>query len=243
VRGLAGRDLLTVWEAGSVEGRVQRPLTALRLCFPELTHDELAGLPVGDRDALMFAVHAATFGPQLECLARCPQCQESVEFTLGADALPDAPAPRFEPPEYRAFEVDGRVLEYRLPDSRDLAAASTLDDAAEARALLAMRCVRDLEGSGGASSDMPEGVIVALSMEIAKRQPWADIQVALACPTCGASWDSALDLSEFVWGEISAEARRLAREVHSLARAYGWAEADILAMTPARRRTYLALLG
>jgi hypothetical protein len=33
------------------------------------------------------------------------------------------------------------------------------------------------------------------------------------------------------------------REVHTLAWAYGWREADILAMSPARRQFYIELVG
>ena len=56
------------------------------------------------------------------------------------------------------------------------------------------------------------------------------------------AWEASVDVGSFVWEEIAAEARRVVHEVDRLARAYGWREADILAMTPARRRTYLALV-
>ena len=38
---------------------------------------------------------------------------------------------------------------------------------------------------------------------------------------------------------MDARAQRLLMEVHLLARAYGWREADILGMSPARRNAYL----
>jgi len=82
----------------------------------------------------------------------------------------------------------------------------------------------------------------ALSAELARRQPWADVEIALSCPGCSTAWEAPLDIGSFVWDEIAAEARRVVHEVDRLARAYGWREADILAMTPARRRTYLALV-
>jgi hypothetical protein len=37
--------------------------------------------------------------------------------------------------------------------------------------------------------------------------------------------------------------RRLLREVHTLALAYGWREADILNMSARRRRFYLEMAG
>jgi hypothetical protein len=62
-----------------------------------------------------------------------------------------------------------------------------------------------------------------------------------ACPSCGHEWQSLFDIAAFFWAEIAAQARRLLREVHQLASAYGWREADILAMSARRRRAYLEM--
>jgi hypothetical protein len=51
------------------------------------------------------------------------------------------------------------------------------------------------------------------------------------------------DIGAFLWEEIAAQARRLLREVHTLARAYGWREADILVMSAARRQAYLEMVS
>jgi hypothetical protein len=64
----------------------------------------------------------------------------------------------------------------------------------------------------------------------------------LSCSACGGAWDRPLDIGQFLWDEISAEAHRLAREVHALARAYGWSEAEILGLSPRRRQLYLELV-
>ena len=42
---------------------------------------------------------------------------------------------------------------------------------------------------------------------------------------------------------VEMAARRLLPEVHALASSYGWSEKEILALSPARRRSYIALLG
>jgi hypothetical protein len=235
MRGLTASDLISVWEAGSAAGRLERPLAAIGACVPERSGEEIAALPIGTRDALLLQVHLATFGPRLEGLARCHACPETVEFALAVDALPPLPGPAFDAPRFQRVEVDGDVLEFRLPDSRDLAAAAEAAGPREARQFLARCCV---PGEGA----LAERLVDALSVELGRRQPWADIEVALVCPACSTSWDAPLDVGSFVWDEIAAEARRVVHEVHRLARAYGWREADILAMTPARRRTYLALV-
>jgi hypothetical protein len=51
-----------------------------------------------------------------------------------------------------------------------------------------------------------------------------------------------LDTAALLWDEITARAGALLHEVHRLASAYGWSEAQILALSPARRARYLALV-
>ena len=50
------------------------------------------------------------------------------------------------------------------------------------------------------------------------------------------------DIAGFFWAELDAWARRLLREIHTLARFYGWSEAEILALSPLRRRCYLEMV-
>jgi hypothetical protein len=69
------------------------------------------------------------------------------------------------------------------------------------------------------------------------------VAVDLTCPSCQEPWEVTLDIVTYLWDEIAAEARRLIYEVDVLARAYGWREADVLAMTPQRRQAYLELAG
>ena len=50
-----------------------------------------------------------------------------------------------------------------------------------------------------------------------------------------------MDVGSFVWAELHAHGRRVLREVDVLARAYGWTEAEVLALGERRRAAYLAL--
>ena len=47
--------------------------------------------------------------------------------------------------------------------------------------------------------------------------------------------------SIFLWNDVDRWARALFGTVDTLARAYGWREADVLALSPRRRRVYLNL--
>ena len=71
----------------------------------------------------------------------------------------------------------------------------------------------------------------------------ADVQLDLVCPSCGHQWQATFDIVSFFWSEINAWAYRVLHEVHTLASAYGWREADILALDPGRRQFYLQLVS
>lgn len=71
----------------------------------------------------------------------------------------------------------------------------------------------------------------------------ADARVAGACAGCGNPWEVAFDAASFFAAELGVQARRSLSEVATLARAFGWSEAAILALPAARRRAYLDLVG
>jgi hypothetical protein len=71
----------------------------------------------------------------------------------------------------------------------------------------------------------------------------ANVQLDLHCPACQRGWTAAFDIVAFFWGELDAWAQRLLVEVHKLASAYGWSEADILGMSQVRRNLYLNIVN
>jgi hypothetical protein len=239
--GLTAPDLLTVWETGRSARRLEQPLAALCAWIPERSREEFARMSLGDRDELLLELHAATFGPHIEGIASCPYCAGAVEFGI---PVSDLPGGDHEPsPPHRFIELDGYVLDCRLPDTEDLLAASAAQDSDQARELIVRRCIAVQSAPEPSTADeLPEHVVAVVADELAAMQPGSDIEIGLHCPTCAAVWNACLDVGTFVWEEVAVEARRLVYEVDRLARAYGWRESDILSMTPARRRSYLALV-
>jgi hypothetical protein len=51
-----------------------------------------------------------------------------------------------------------------------------------------------------------------------------------------------LDPADYFYRELAASSRRLLLQIHALAGAYGWTEAEILALSPPRRATYVKLI-
>ncbi len=226
-------QLIGAWERGAAQHPVDRALTLLAAARPELTCAELAALSIGRRDAELFALREALFGRRLDCFALCPRCDARLEFTLDTRALAAGDAP--EDKTEQEIELDGRRLLFRAPNSFDLAAAAQAGEAAAARRLLLQRCLTAEESAG----EIGESALEAAAKKLAAAQAQADITLAVACADCGYRWQLGFDIAAFLWLEVNALARRHLRDVHTLARAYGWSEADILAMGPARRQFYL----
>jgi hypothetical protein len=65
--------------------------------------------------------------------------------------------------------------------------------------------------------------------------------LATSCPRCDADVRVAIDVGALLWERVSTAAQHLLVEIATLARAFGWSEDDVLALTPARRSAYLAL--
>lgn len=222
-------ELLGAWERSTPLGPVEREDTLLRLAEPDL---EPAELPVGERDARLLELRELLFGTELDGVADCPRCGEPVEYALETRALL---AGR---PEQSTFElvVSGHKLRARLPTGADLAEASSAGDLATARELLLERCLV-------VDSSVPAAeVATALVERLAEADRLADARLLLACPECRHEWTLAFEAGAWLWSELEAWAWRTLLDVHALASAYGWSEAEILALGP-RRELYLELVG
>ncbi len=242
MRSLTASDILKVWEQGEGQPAIDRALTMLAVACPELARDDLAALSIGQRDARLFDLRDLTFGSQIDGFIACGQCQQRLEFTLDLAALRDRFSTAAASEEFE-FETDGCALRFRLPNSRDLAAVAVCEDVAEARRLLAERCVLQASLDGDVIAELSDEAVTRLAERIGECAPEAEVMLDFACPSCGHGWQALFDIAAFFWAEIAAQARRLLREVHLLASAYGWREADILALSARRRQVYLEMIG
>jgi len=138
------------------------------------------------------------------------------------------------------FEVS-----FRLPNSLDLAATEDQRDITAARDRLLERCLLVVRHNGEETStdQLPTSVVDTIIERMVQADPQADVQLALTCSACSHQWQAIFDIASFFWSEIDAWAHHLLREVHTLAYAYGWREADILAMSPRRRQLYVERLS
>jgi hypothetical protein len=243
MRALSAGELLTVWEHGVSQRPSQRALSLLAVaCADEAPPAQLARLTIGQRDERLLNLRERTFGPHLAAILACPACSEVLEFTINAADIRMAPAS--EPAETIDLAHAGYELQFRLPNTLDLATVDQSADRQTNSRHLLRRCVTSARRAGAEipAEDLPPEVVAAVSQRMAEADPQADVQLDLACPQCEHRWHSPLDIVSFFWSEINALALRLLNEVHALASAYGWSEAAILALAPVRRQAYLDLI-
>jgi len=244
VRPLSATDLLALWEDGARRPPLERALCVLARALGRQHRAGLAALSIGQRDALLLAVRARTFGPRLEGSTACPACAAAVEAGVDLDMLrglePSSPA---SGPRRLTASWGEWTLRLRSPTTEDLLAlAASGGDPPSPRRLLD-RCIEWAERGGrpAEAGEVPGPARAVAEDRLAEADPLAVVELELVCPECGHAWRTLLDIGHFLWNEIDAAAGRLLREVHALATAYGWSEQDILALSPARRRAYLEL--
>jgi uncharacterized protein (UPF0212 family) len=245
MRVLTATDLLGAWEQGLSQSAVRRALTLLTLASSEAGPESPAQLSIGQRDAHLLALRERAFGPRMTGLATCPACgaQVQLDFTV-ADVRVAGPSVSVDPCTLSFGELD---VSFRLPNSQDLLALPTPGDgsSSSSRRALLERCLLSARRNGQdiPAEELSEEVATAISQRMAEVDPQADVQLTPTCPQCGQGWQAPLDIASFLWSEIHAWAVRLLRDVHTLASAYGWREAEILALSPWRRQAYLELVG
>jgi hypothetical protein len=242
-------DLLRVWEDNQRAHPVRRALQALAAASPETDRDAWAHAPIGVRDRALLRLHEELFGGELHTTAQCPTCGERLESEFSVRDLGAAPhdEPALPPPAAALHvQAQGFDVEYHLPTSEDLLQiASERGDAADDATRLLQRCVSRAR-RGGAPVDpaaLPEALIDRIADGMAAQDPDADVRVGLACPACGTAWSLRFDIVSYFWSELDDWAQRMLADVHALARAYGWSERDILAMSATRRQIYLEMVS
>lgn len=237
--------LLQAWEDASPLPMQERALRLAAVVHAQTPReDDVTHWTVRRRDAALFDVRLQHFGRFADGLVPCPHCQEPLEMRLDLLALRCTAAVDDERP--RQLQVGDVVITWRLPTAGDLLAVANEDDDGVARDRLLAGCVSsairggdalDVRGVLAQEPAVGERLAEAIAVE------HADVPTSLGidCPACGRGADVPFAIESFLWREVDAWARRTLREVHTLARAYGWSERDILALTPARRRLYLEM--
>jgi hypothetical protein len=223
------QELLSTWAVGSASGRVRRPLALLEHAVG-VDAAALGQWPLGRRDAALIDVLIDAFGGDVEATADCAACGEEMEVAFAAGAIRT---------EYAGDDSvdagDGLVVRALTTDDVAAAAGAGRDEGAVAR-VLAAHCA-------GVDGPVGDDALEAIGAALERLDPQADVRIAVACPACGHDGEAGFDVAAYVWRLVEARARELIAEVDALARAYGWREADVLALPRERRELYLEMVG
>ncbi|MBD2158539.1 phage baseplate protein [Leptolyngbya sp. FACHB-16] len=244
MRPLSANDVITIWELGQRLCPWERAISLLSVACPNQSQQQLAMLSVGQRDRRLLALRQMTIGSQLNCTTTCPKCGGRLEFALNLSdicvaELTDTPnAPQI-------VQIGDFECQFRLPNSYDLALLADARTFEEAYHSLVECCVFQVSQDSTLVSwnALPVEVMTQLTQYISSFDPQAEILLDLDCPNCQYQWQPMFDIVSFFWTELDALARHLLQEVHTLAKAYGWHEVDILSMTATRRQLYLDIVS
>ena len=181
---------------------------------PEDTRELLKELLIGDRDALMLGVRAATYGPEIEVTGwECPNCCEKIDATF--DLADDVDTKTLKHPSEAEFDVKlrkGAVAHVRLPNGEDQFSVGELSKRpmAERNTRLLERCVETITDGDGQVRVMMAAPYMARDMgmadrkkitdELAKRQPGpAYNAVKFTHETCGKEVALSFNLGDLFW--------------------------------------------
>lgn len=217
-------DFLALWDEGAECHPLDRAL-GLIAAVEGTSREQAATLPIDVRNRALYRIVERLFGERIRLIATCGECAAETELSFSTrDALA-------VPAAAERIALAGRAAWCRLPTSRDLAAALAAPDPEEA--LLA--AVVEADAHDPALLGEAENALAA-------QAGLADLSLAHRCYRCGTEDEAAFDVLDYLWRRIVAEARLLLREVHIIARAYGWSSEAVLALSPARRAAHIALI-
>ena len=230
--------LLAAWETGQATHAVARGAVLLHCAGLVADLGTALDLPLDRVQAMVATLLLDDAGPAVEGVAACARCGQFLEVT---GWLPGLATQADQAPEARTVATDDGMIVVRLPTTRDLLAAAAERSETAALATLRTRCLRRADGDALDPAVLSPGTLDAADAAAEDMAGAAAARLRTTCPACDDDVVVDVDSSVLLWQRICDLVPTILREVASLARWYGWSEASILTMSPARRRAYLDL--
>jgi hypothetical protein len=219
--------LLRAWEAGLDAPPVARGAVMLQAVL----ETDVLGLPLPALAAIAVRCYEEAFGVHVEGVMDCETCGSRLEVTL---RLPDV----VRAPTDTEDTTPPPGLQVRVPTTRDLLDAEASAHPADT---LLDRCVTRRGRTGTGSPVLGQEDRDAVDRLLERLAGAALPLLRATCPECGSEAVAAVDPTALLAARVEAEVPALLADIAALARAFGWAEADVLALPPRRRAAYLAL--
>ena len=206
------------------------------------TQEFWGALTVTDFETALLGLRRFLFGDTVACLFRgnshpCGERME-LEFSITAflgDARPTAQRGvervADDPRWFRLSGATDGKLRFRLPSVEDQLAVL---DEPEAESLLARRCID--------TGKLNARTVARVERVMEEMAPPVSRPLTGQCPACGEPVTVSLHVARLVIDELQHSASGAHEQIHAIAAAYHWNEADILAMPQRRRRAYAELI-
>jgi hypothetical protein len=195
-------------------------------------------MSIGDRDRLVAELYRCCFGDRVSSVAHCESCGGSFEMDFSLSALVARADERQLVPSAGTGPDDGGF--YLAPGGARFRLISADDERAllgvppeQASQVLVARCLPDCPP--GATDEAAQSLIEALDPVLA-------LEIPTRCAECGASQSVDFDLCRFFLASLFRERPLLIREIHWIAKVYGWSHCEILDLPRTVRRTYASLI-
>jgi hypothetical protein len=195
-------------------------------------------MSIGDRDRVVAELYRQCFGDRVGSVARCEGCDGSfeIEFSLSAliaEADGRCPAPQeLAGPDDQGFYRMSGGDRFRLVTAGDERALLGVSPE-QAGEILLSRCLPDRRAAS--ADEKTQALVEALD-------PALSLELPANCAECGAAQRVDFDLPRFFLASLFRERPLLIREVHWIAKAYGWSHQEILGLPRTVRRAYASLL-
>lgn len=197
------------------------------------TPERVRQLCVGDRQHLVrqLGVHLGQIGSWRT--AECLDCDERFDLFVDLNTLPASqPQPGFP---FVDVETGRGKRRFRVPNGGDQEAIAGVESLAEDEAVRALvrLCVIGEE----IDDEFDTADLEAIDRALEDASPEVAQEIVAKCPACGRT--NALQVDPYSF--LTTGPASLFSAVHTLASAYGWSEAEILALPRERRDLYLEL--
>jgi hypothetical protein len=226
-------ERLQLWERAASVGAHGRADALLR---------HVGELPksLGACNTALLGLRARLFGAVWPLRSDCPKCGCTCEFVVDSARLSAEISSQLSQSAAAEHElqIDGVRICFRLPDAEDLRAIHECASVEGALKTLLNRCIVHPR-----VEQLSERARAMVSQRMEALEPAASLSFEVSCADCGNRWSASIDVAQALWSELQVFAEGTLLEVDALARAYGWSESQVLALSATRRAAYLQLVG
>ncbi len=213
----------------------------LALALPEVSFEQIADFSVCESNLMLLQLYAISFGPKIEAFATCAHCGTYLEMQFGVTELIERQRAAISSVA-EEWSENGQLYRLRPVTNGDLLSALDAATSVEAEEAILQRCTTVLPQASDSLPPPNGSDSTPLTDRFERVNQGNEISCIVACPGCSGRFERTLNLAQFLFRLVDRGAKRLLREIHELAWAYGWSEEAILRMSNARRGAYLEML-